>query len=556
MSSQFQGRLGARRGLIVLVFLAVAFFLWRNLGTVPSRRTSYKTPDIIKYIPSTIDYSKTPVYHKPDSIQSPPIGRPKHFPKVQSRLSSSTSAPASSAHNDIAQARKQTIKTKFLKSWDAYKTYAWTKDELMPLSGRGKQSLSGWSAQLVDALDTLWIMGLKEEFHRAVKEVATIDWSKSSDRSVNMFEVTIRYLGGLLAAYELSEERSLLAKAIELGEFLYTGFDTPNRMPPRWLSFEKTKMGLHEADLLMSSAAGGSLCLEFTRLTQLTGDPKYYDATERIKQFLYRWQNDTRIPGLWPTDVNFRDETMAESMRFSLGAGADSLYEYLPKMHALLGGLDPQYEVMTVAALDAAKNSLLFKPMTPTDANILLVGEGSVSKAGKLSLTAEMQHLTCFAGGMYALAGKLLARDDYLDLGSRLTSGCVWIYDAFSTNVMPEIVQLYPCNSLDGECPYSRQLLPKNREKTLPDGIVRVRDPRYLLRPEAIESVFYMWRITGEQVWRDTAWRMWQGIVKETETEIAFASIEDVKMHASNKLDSMEVSSLFCSTDVMHVVRC
>ena len=77
---------------------------------------------------------------------------------------------------------------------------------------------------------------------------------------------------------------------------------------------------------------------------------------------------------------------------------------------------------------------------------------------------------------------------------------------------------------------------------------MRVRDPRYLLRPEAIESVFYMWRITGNQSWRDAAWRMWQGIVKETETEMAFASINDVKVHSSDKVDSMEVSFFFLSS--------
>src|SRR5690606_13483018 len=179
----------------------------------------------------------------------------------------------------------------------------------------------------------------------------------------------------------------------------------------------------------MSGAAGGSLCLEFTRLSQMTGDPKYYDATERIKKFFFRVQKETKIPGLWPHDMNYREET-ADDSRFNPGAGMDSMYEYLTKMHALLGGLDPEYETMVTTALDAARDNILFRPMTPNKDDILMAGSVTIND-GKATMMPEMEHLTCFVGGMYGLAGKLLSRDDYVDLGSRLTNGCVWAYDAF-----------------------------------------------------------------------------------------------------------------------------
>lgn len=546
MLSYLQGRLG-RRYIAVFIFLCFCVFLWRGFksegpsdsysDTDTSSSTEPKTIDSFKYIPSTYDWSKAEVFHPVDAVKQLPKGRAKKFPRVQARSSSSI------LKDDISAKRKQDIKTKFIKSWEAYKTHAWTKDELMPLSGKGKTSLSGWSAQLVDALDTLWIMGLKDEFRRAVKEVAVIDWAKPSDPKINLFEVTIRYLGGLLAAYELSDEMALLAKATELGDALYATFDTPNRLPSHWLYYEAARRGDQQADSSMSGAAGGSLCLEFTRLSQITGDPKYYDATERIKQFFYRFQNDTMIPGLWPHDMNYREEIVDDS-RFNLGAGMDSLYEYLPKMHALLGGLDPEYEDMLVSSLDAAKKTLLFRPMTPTDADILMAGS-AVVRNDKITLTAEMEHLTCFIGGTYGLAGKLLKREDFIDLGSRLTNGCVWAYDAFETNIMPENSQLVACANQFGPCPYDESAMPSSRKTALPDGFVRVRDARYMLRPEAIESVFYMWRITGDHTWREAAWRMWEGIVKETETEVAFASIEDVRTRASSKTDSMEVSQLF-----------
>ena len=543
--NQFQGRLG-RRYVAVIVFVCVCLFLWRGLDFATpigdsysatsggTTSTSPKTVDSFKYIPSTDDWSKAQVFYPVEDMMSPPSGTPKRLPRVQAHSSSSILA------DDVSAKRKQAVKAKFVKSWEAYKTHAWTKDELQPLSGKGKQSISGWSAQLVDAMDTLWIMDLKDEFRRAVKEVAIIDWSKTGDPKINLFEVTIRYLGGLLAAYELSQEPALLAKATELGDALYATFDTPNRLPSHWLYYEAARKGEQQADTSMSGAAGGSLCLEFTRLSQITGDPKYYDATERIKKFFFRVQNETKIPGLWPHDMNYREET-ADDSRFNLGAGMDSMYEYLPKMHALLGGLDPEYETMVTTALDAARDNILFRPMTPNEDDILMAGSVTIND-GKATMMPEMEHLTCFVGGMYGLAGKLLSRDDYVDLGSRLTNGCVWAYNAFETNIMPENSQLVACDSIDSPCEYDSDKLDKARTKNppLPDGFVRVRDSRYMLRPEAIESVFYMWRITGDHTWRDAAWRMWEGIVRETETELAFASIEDVRVRASSKADSME----------------
>ena len=539
----------SRRYLIVFVFACVCLFLWHNFPPA-----GYEIPNVpgvgsvggsggasggaasgaksnVRYTPSTYDWSTNQIFYPVKDMKSPPSGTPLKMPAVQ------TKTPG---QDDHSRARKAAIKKAFMKSWDAYKAHAWGQDELMPLSSKGKQSLSGWSAQLVDALDTLWIMDLKADFRKAVEETAQIDWARTGDLFLNTFEVIIRHLGGLISAYDLSGEPALLKKAVELGDMLYAAYDTPNRLPTHWLYFDKAKSGKQLADEKMSGAAGCSASLEFTRLSQLTGDPKYYDATERVKQFLYRMQDKTRIPGLWPHSINYRDETMDQTS-FTIGAGADSMYEYLPKMHALLGGLDPQYVEMTVKALDTAKKYLLYRPMTPKDNNILMAGNAA-AYTNEIQRTFEMQHLTCFTGGMYALAGKLFEKEEYVDLGSRLAAGCVFAYDSFDTNIMPEICELNACENLDGPCQYDEAAVGSKKFK-LPEGFVRVRDGRYLLRPEAIESVFYMWRITGDQIWRDAAWRMWEGIVKETETPLAFAAIADVRQHGSTQADSMEVSS-------------
>ncbi|KAL7936922.1 glycoside hydrolase family 47 protein [Trichoderma chlorosporum] len=529
MLNQIQGRVPRRYVALIALFTFVALFLWSGFDFVPRPSAAGR----FKFVPSSYDWSKAKVYHPVKDMKKLPQGKPVAFPKVQLRKHSDK-------QDATASTRKQAVKDAMIKSWGAYKTYAWGKDQLQPLSANGKETFNGWSAQLVDALDTLWIMDLKDDFFLAVKEVAVIDWATTKENNViNLFEVTIRYLGGLVAAYDLSQEPVLLAKAIELGDALYATFDTPNRLPSHWLDYSKAKKGEQIADESMSMAAGGTLCMEFTRLSQITGDPKYYDATERLKQFFYRFQNESALPGLWPVTMNFRAEKLIES-RYTIGGSADSMYEYLVKMPALLGGLDPQYPEMAITALDTVRDNLLYRPMTPKDENILMAGNALVDN-GKVERIYEMQHLTCFAGGMYALAGKLFTRDDYVDLGSRLSSGCVWAYNSFVSGIMPESADLVPgCPTLDGPCPYNETLGPLTNDPRIPPGFVRVGSKHYLLRPEAIESVFYMYRITGDQVWRDTAWKLWESIVRETETELAFAIVEDVTVSKGTNGDVME----------------
>lgn len=109
---------------------------------------------------------------------------------------------------------------------------------------------------------------------------------------------------------------------------LYDAFDTPNRMPIiRW-----QKSGVEVASGNSLVAELGSLSLEFTRLSQLTGNPKFYDAVQRITDEFDKQQNETRLPGLWPVRVNAREISFREDNTFSLGAMSDSIYEYLVKV--------------------------------------------------------------------------------------------------------------------------------------------------------------------------------------------------------------------------------
>lgn len=161
-----------------------------------------------------------------------PTGSPTPIPKIQYEFPPET---ADEARDRLA--KRNGIRKSFARAWEGYKNHAWLKDELLPLSGGSLNRFGGWAATLIDSLDTLWIMDMKTDFAQAVATLAEIDFTKSEDEELNVFETTIRYLGGLLSAYDLSEKQYpvLLEKAVELGNLLYAAFDTPDRMPiTRW----------------------------------------------------------------------------------------------------------------------------------------------------------------------------------------------------------------------------------------------------------------------------------------------------------------------------------
>ncbi|KAJ5082849.1 hypothetical protein N7532_011892 [Penicillium argentinense] len=165
-----------------------------------------------------------------------PKGPAKSIPKLQAKFKDESSADKQERLQQLSA-----IKAEFVHAWQGYKKNAMGADELKPLSGQTNNPFMGWGATLVDALDSLWIMDLKSDFSEAVDEIKKIDFTTSAYRNdIPVFETVIRYLGGLLGAYDISGQRYpvLLEKAEELAEILMDIFDTPNRMPElyyRWV---------------------------------------------------------------------------------------------------------------------------------------------------------------------------------------------------------------------------------------------------------------------------------------------------------------------------------
>ena len=529
-----------------------------NLGEVePS-----PPPVPITSVKPEVTVSKASERYPVKSYISIPTGTPKKLPKLQYTFGKETVKEKAEREE-----RLTAVKESFLHSWKGYKKYAWAKDELAPIRGGHATTFGGWGATLVDSLDTLWMMGLKDEFDEAVTAVEQIDFSHCQLTELNVFETTIRYLGGFIGAYDLSGGKYpiLLERAKEIGDLLYGAFDTPNRMPVTRWNWEAAKNGeKQEASEGCLIAEIGSLDLEFTRLAQLTGDAKFFDAIQRITDVLDEQQNKTALPGLWPVIMDAK-RARFNDVGFTLGGMADSTYEYLPKQHMLLGGLTNQYKKLYETAMVPVHKHIFFKPMTPDNADILVSGGARANEnAGVIVPEFKGQHLGCFTGGMVGIGAKLFDRPSEMATARKLVDGCIWAYNHTQTGIMPEVFHMVACK--DGEeCKWDEKRWLKavnvrahNVERItadmsdeergqwiaddqrLPPGFSEISDRRYILRPEAIESVFILYRLTGEKRYQDAAWQMFTSIEKWTKTDIANAPITDVTAKEPPQDDRME----------------
>lgn len=175
----------------------------------------------------------------------------KELPQIQASF-----AKELGSKRKVRLERQKAIKDAMVHAWKGYRENAWLHDELLPVTGYYRDPFAGWGATLVDALDTLWIMGLEKEFLEAVEAVGQIDFTTTRMLKIPVFETVIRYLGGLIGAYDVSggKHQILLDKAIELGDMLYGVFDTPNRMPLLhwgWRPYVFPVLVKHDRELLL-----------------------------------------------------------------------------------------------------------------------------------------------------------------------------------------------------------------------------------------------------------------------------------------------------------------
>ncbi|KAI1205963.1 glycoside hydrolase family 47 protein [Annulohypoxylon truncatum] len=516
-----------------------------------------------------LKWEKRPPRYPVDKFATLPTNKPtKQVPRVQA-----TKPQETTAEKELRLGRLAAVEESFKHSWNGYKKYAWGHDEIKPLSGLYKNPFGGWAATLVDALDSLWLLGMKEDFEIAVRACDNINFTTTETRDINIFETTIRYLGGFLAAYELSNKQypSLLKKATEVADLVMTSFDTPNHMPITRFPWQKYARGESQtARSYVLLAEIGSLNLELTKLSQLTGDMQYYDAVQRISDELEKDQKRTSMPGMWSVIIDAtKTPIKSTGDSYTLGGMSDSTYEYLGKQYLLLGGALNQPRKMYEGFIEVAKKHLLRRALNPDNLPLQFFADARIvtSPGGdkQVVTTPIAQHLTCFAGGMVGMAAKIFERPSDLDVAEQLTEGCVWSYNQTVSGIGPEIFHFIPCEAdiAKDDCQWSEErwlnslrkywghdttgddLSDQQLEKIietrrLPRGMVEVDDRRYILRPEAIESVFMMYRLTGDSKFMDKAWAMFEAIEKWTRSKYASAALDDVTASHPTQVDSME----------------
>jgi ER degradation enhancer, mannosidase alpha-like 2 len=388
-----------------------------------------------------------------------------------------------SATERAAMARR--VQQEFLHAWNGYKQYAWGHDELKPLS-KGYRDWYGVSLYMtpVDALDTMVLMGLSKE---ADQDRALVDNNLSFERDIYVknFEITIRILGGLLSSYQLTGDKHLLALAEDLGNRLLPVFDSSTGMP--YVSVNLKTGGVR--DTQTNPAEVGTLILEFGTLSKLTSKPVYFDKAKRALIALFNRRSKIGLVG-GGIDVGSGKWTDPDS---SVAGGIDSYYEYQLKGWKLFGDVD--CERMWKASLQALNQYVADD--APTG---FWYGHVDMNTGGRRA--TYFGALDAFFPGELALSGDI-------ERARRLEDSCYRMWTTFG--IEPEVIDY---------------------------ATMKVVSPGYALRPEIIESAYYLYQFTSDPRYLEMGRTFFDGLVKYCRTKVGYASLSDARTKAQE--DDME----------------
>uniref|UniRef100_A0A8D0C8Q7 alpha-1,2-Mannosidase n=1 Tax=Scleropages formosus TaxID=113540 RepID=A0A8D0C8Q7_SCLFO len=388
--------------------------------------------------------------------------------------------------------KRDKIREMMKHAWDSYRQYGWGHNELKPLSKKGHSTNifgnSQMGATIVDALDTLYIMGLHSEFKEG-QEWIQQNLNFSVNAEVSVFEVNIRFIGGLLAAYYLSGQEVKARKSIHcVSVSSFACFLIVIGVGRNW--------GWASAGSSIL-AEFGTLHMEFVHLSYLTGNPAYFQKVIHIRKLLAKMD---RPNGLYPNYLNPRTGRWGQH-HTSVGGLGDSFYEYLLKAWLMSDKTDTEARRTYDDAIEAIERHLIRK----SNGGLTFIGEW---KNGHLE--RKMGHLTCFAGGMFALGADGSPNDKaghYLQLGAEIAHTCHESYDRTVLKLGPEAFKF---------------------DSGLEAVAVRQNEKYYILRPEVIETYWYMWRFTHDPKYRQWGWEAAQAIDKHCRVSGGFSGIKDV----------------------------
>lgn len=380
--------------------------------------------------------------------------------------------------------KMEAVKKAFKHAWGGYKMCALGSDFLKPVSCKGEQWLNA-SLTLIDSLDTLYVMGLHDDLNQAIDY---LEQKFSPHASGSVFELIIRNVGGLVSAYELTNRPILLKLAKEFTKSLLPAFETPTGLPKpniNTTSGRANSWGYAPRSTFLAHA--GSLAPEFMALSELTGDDTFMNVSDTIMKFFFE---QDQFNGLWPHRIDFTTGVFG-SIDIGFDAYGDSFYEYLLKLYILTNKKCVSCGTLYATSIQGMKDFLTRRTLEG-------VYVGTVKNA---QVEDKITHLSYFIPGMLALGSQYFNLDD-LDFAKELTKTYEKWY-ATASNLSAEAFSL----------------------KTYP---MTIEDTSYKLRPEFIESLFYLYRLTGEEHYREKGWEIFQSIVKHCKTNFGFGTLKDV----------------------------
>jgi hypothetical protein len=315
---------------------------------------------------------------------------------------------------------------------------------------------------------------MKDEAAEA-KEIIFSKLSFDVDADVQLFEVSIRLLGGLLSSYDLDGDPRFLKLAEDLGRRLLPAFKSKTGMPWRYVNLQTGKV----RDSLSNPAEIGTYILEFGRLTQLTGDSVFYKTAKKAMMEVFRRRSPIDLVG---TIINVNTGKWI-NLESQIGARIDSYYEYLYKGWIMFG--DPDL----LNAWRTSSNAIRTQLMVNTKNGIFLTRVGMI--LGK-ETRPYYGALDAFYAGIVALSGDLYT-------AGKIQQANYYMWTKFGME--PEVFNFRT------------------------DSIVW---PSYPLRPENLESCFYLYRLTHDEKYLEMGQRMTGDILTKCRTDAGFAAVKNV----------------------------
>ncbi|KAJ1272655.1 hypothetical protein BS78_06G220000 [Paspalum vaginatum] len=484
-----------RLALLFFVFVAATFAFWDRQS-------------LVREYESEISQLEDNINRLQDQLRKAGVNL------EESRVSNKNSRKDLVEIDPVSNERREKVKEAMLHAWNSYVTYAWGMDELQPQSKKGINSFGGLGATLVDSLDTLYIMGLKDEFQKARDWVAeSLDFDKDYDASV--FETTIRVVGGLLSAHDLSGDKVFLDKAKDIADRLLPAWDTTSGIPYNRINLAHGRAhnpGWTNGDSILADS--GTEQLEFIALSQRTGDPKYQQKAENV---ITQLQKIYPKDGLLPIYINPHSGTTSYST-ITFGAMGDSFYEYLLKVWIQGNKTEhvKHYRQMWETSMEGLLS--LTKKTTPSNYYYICEKNGG-------SLSDKMDELACFAPGMLALGasgyGGEKKSEEIMNLAKELARTCYNFYQTTPTKLAGENYFFHAGQDMSVGTSWN------------------------ILRPETVESLMYLWRLTGNKTYQDWGWDIFQAFEKNSRIESGYVGLRDVN---TGEKDNMMQSFFLAET--------